>query len=136
MKVYFFSEENDYVFKEKKNFKNVVKLIGEKEKKEFQNINIILCSDNYLLNINRKYLKRNYLTDIITFPNTAENISGDIFISIDRIKENAVIFKVPFINELKRVLIHGILHLCGYEDYNDDQKSNMTKKEDYYLNFF
>jgi len=97
-------------------------------------ISYIFCSDDYLLNINNKYLKHNTLTDIISFDETiGKIIAGDIFISIDRVQENADIFKVSFNDELHRVMIHGILHFCGYKDKLKEEKRIMRDKEDYYL---
>ncbi len=87
--------------------------------------------------MNIKYLNHNTLTDIITFDYTEENvISGEIFISIDRVRENAKTFKVSHQQEFKRIIIHGLLHLCGYSDKTTDDKKVMTQKEDYYLNLF
>ena len=97
-------------------------------------INYIFCDDNYLLDINVKYLKHNELTDIISFDYSLGKIlSGDIFISIDRVKENALKFETNFDHELQRVIIHGILHFCGYKDKTKEDKRLMRKKEDYYL---
>lgn len=97
-------------------------------------ISFIFCSDDYLLEINRQYLNHDYYTDIITFDYVEnEIISGDIFISIDRVKENASEFKLSFQNELNRIMIHGVLHLIGYKDKEEDEKVLMTTKEDYYL---
>lgn len=97
-------------------------------------INYIFCDDDYMLDINIKHLDHDTLTDIITFNyNIGKLISADIFISIDRIQENCEKFKVTFDQELHRVMIHGILHLCGYKDKTTDEKSLMRKKEDYYL---
>lgn len=95
----------------------------------------IFCSDNYLLNINRQYLDHDTYTDIITFDNSEGNniVTSDIFISIERIRENAVNFNVPEITELHRVIIHGVLHLLGYKDKTPADKQKMTEKEDYYL---
>jgi rRNA maturation RNase YbeY len=88
-----------------------------------------------LLNINKQYLKHNTYTDVVTFDNTTEKgvIVGDIFISIDRIKENSIAFSVAETNELHRVIIHGTLHLLGYKDKNKESKALMTQKEDQYL---
>jgi probable rRNA maturation factor len=101
-------------------------------------INIIFCDDDYLYKMNNDYLNHKTLTDIITFDYSAEfgNISGDIFISVERVKENAKKFKVSFINELIRIIGHGVLHLMGYEDKHVDEKTLMTTKEDYYVNLF
>jgi len=97
-------------------------------------INYIFCDDSYLLKYNIKYLNHNTLTDIITFNyNLGKTISADIFISVERILENAKTFDVTFEDELHRVMIHGVLHLCGYKDKSKDEKALMRKKEDYYL---
>lgn len=97
-------------------------------------INIIFCSDNYLLEVNREYLKHDYFTDIITFSyNEDRMISGDLFISIDRVTENAETVKALFNNELKRVIVHGILHLVGYNDKTNNEISQMRSREDFYL---
>ena len=97
-------------------------------------INYIFCDDNYLLDINVKHLKHNELTDIISFDYSLGKIlSGDIFISIDRVRENSVEYEVNFDDELHRVIIHGILHFCGYKDKTKEDKRLMRKKEDYYL---
>jgi rRNA maturation RNase YbeY len=92
------------------------------------------CSDKSLLEINRKFLKHDTFTDIITFDYTEDGvISGEIFISLERVRENARSFGVAVPDELHRVIVHGILHLCGYGDKTSAQKAKMTEKEDYYL---
>ncbi len=97
-------------------------------------IQYVWCSDAYLLRINQEYLQHDDLTDIITFDyGEADTLSGDIFISIERVKENAATFKTSFTNELQRVMIHGVLHLCGYKDKSPAEQREMTEKEDYYL---
>lgn len=97
-------------------------------------ISFIFCSDQYLLEINKQYLDHHYFTDVITFDYVdGKDISGDIFISIDRIKENAVEYGVSFQQELERVVIHGVLHLIGYDDKDDVSQLVMTQKEDEYL---
>jgi rRNA maturation RNase YbeY len=97
-------------------------------------INYIFCSDEYLAELNIKHLNHSTLTDIISFNETlGKLISGDIFISIDRVKENATEFKASFPDELHRVMIHGILHFCGYNDKTKEEKRLMREKEDYYL---
>ena len=97
-------------------------------------ITIVLCSDSHLLKMNKEHLNNDYFTDIITFSyNTKNQISGDLFISVDRIKDNAERFKVSFDKELERVIYHGVLHLCGYDDKTDDEISVMREKEKYYL---
>ena len=98
------------------------------------NINIIFCSDEYLLSINKAYLNHDYYTDIITFSfNEEKEISGDLFISVDRAKENSEINNETFLNETTRLVIHGLLHLCGYNDKTDTQRKTMRSKENQYL---
>jgi rRNA maturation RNase YbeY len=129
-----FFEETDEFRLERRRIKAFVVSLISKENKIPGEINIILCSDPYLLKMNKKYLKHNYFTDIITFNNnTDERISGDLFISVDRIKENAVQYKTDFINELLRVIFHGILHLLGYNDKTINEKKLMKEKENFYL---
>lgn len=119
--------------KSKKWIKNTIK----KEGREPGEITFIFCSDDYLLEINKQYLDHDYYTDIITFDYVeGKEISGDIFISVDRVKENAATFGVDFQNELNRVLVHGVLHLLGYKDKSADEKKLMTSKEDEYLHEF
>jgi len=97
-------------------------------------LNFIFCSDNYLLKINVEHLNHDTYTDIITFDYSKEDrISGDIFISIDRVEENAKSHKTSFENELHRVIIHGVLHLLGYGDKEPGQKAEMRQKEDFCL---
>ena len=103
--------------------------------KKLAEINIIFCSDDYLLEINQQYLNHSTLTDIVTFDHgdDSDGLSGDIFISIDRVKENAPKFNIDFETELHRVMIHGVLHLAGYSDKSERQKTVMRKREDAYL---
>jgi rRNA maturation RNase YbeY len=102
-----------------------------RRKKVIGDINIIFTNDEFLREINKKYLKRNYLTDIISFDYSEKLIiNGDIFISIERVKENAVEYNVCYDLELYRVIIHGILHLLGYKDDTDDRVTMMRKQED------
>lgn len=107
------------------------------EGKELGEINYIFCDDEYLLNINKQYLNHDYYTDVISFDYTKANlISGDVFISIDRVKENAVDYDVTFEEELKRVIIHGILHYCGYKDKSDADEALMRIKEEEKIQLF
>ncbi len=107
---------------------------AKKEKQKIVNINYIFCSDKHLLKINKEYLNHDYFTDIITF-DYADNtgVSGDIFISIDRVKFNANDYGVSIQDELHRVMVHGLLHLLGYKDKKPEQQKVMTSKEDFYL---
>ncbi len=119
----------------KKTFvKEYVKQLITKEISNVGDINIIFCSDDYLLKMNQQYLEHNYYTDIITFNYVEENtISGDLFISLDRIKENAHKYITEFNKELLRVIFHGILHLIGYNDKTEDEIKEMREKEEFYL---
>jgi probable rRNA maturation factor len=108
--------------------------MAKEENVTFADVNIIFCSDEYLLGINKQYLQHDYYTDIITFDYNDNNlISSDIFISVDRLKDNAHTLQISFNSELMRIIIHGLLHLCGYEDDTTEKRSNMSLKEDYYL---
>jgi len=112
-----------------------LKSVVKSENKSIGKISVIFVDDNYLLDVNIKYLKHNYFTDIITFNyNQGLNISGDLYISIDTIKSNAEFYDVNFKNELVRVIVHGVLHLLGYNDSNDGEQIVMREKEDFYLN--
>ncbi len=105
--------------------------VVESEKKELGEISYVFCSDEYLLEMNREHLNHDYYTDIITFDYCFENfVSGDLFISIDRVLDNAKDFSSIFKDELDRVCVHGVLHLCGYKDKSDDDEVLMRRKED------
>ena len=111
-----------------------VNFVLDEEGKELGEINYIFCDDDYLTDINVKTLKHNTLTDIISFDYSLGNVvSGDVYVSSDRVRENAVSLEIPFVDELHRVMIHGVLHYCGYKDKLDDEKTLMRSKEDYYL---
>ena len=104
------------------------------EIKKLGNINIIFCSDNYILDVNVKYLGHDYFTDIITFDYCEKDIlSGDLFISIDTVRDNAEFYKTEFNDELNRVIVHGLLHLIGYDDHTPEEQKIMREKENYYL---
>lgn len=112
-----------------------IKEVIRREKSKLAHLNFIFCSDQYLLEVNRQYLTHDTYTDIITFDNADSQgaIEGDIFISIERVRENAGKRHIRFEDELNRVLVHGVLHLLGYSDKSSQQKSVMRKKEDAYL---
>jgi probable rRNA maturation factor len=104
------------------------------EDKVLEEVNLIFCSDEYLLKMNVEYLQHDYYTDIISFDYCEENrILGDLFISKDRVLDNAEQNNVSFMLELQRVIVHGVLHLCGYKDKSEDEEKLMRSKEDYYL---
>lgn len=111
-----------------------ITFVLDQEGKELGEINYIFCDDDYLLEINVKTLKHNTLTDIISFDYTLGNVvSGDIYISYDRVVDNSETLGVSFIDELHRVMVHGVLHYCGYLDKTEEDKKGMRSKEDYYL---
>ena len=117
--------------------KNWIKSVILSEEKKIGNINYVFCSDEYLLEVNKQYLDHDYYTDIITFDYVEANvISGDIFVSVDRVKDNASQFGVSFDVELRRILVHGVLHLIGFPDKKPEEKKLMTSKEDQYLAIF
>lgn len=107
--------------------------VDEEIRSSIDSINIIFCSDEYLLDINAQYLDHHYYTDIITFPYGEFPLTGELFISAERVSENAKYFGYSFENELNRVIIHGILHLCGQNDKTEEDKKKMREKENYYL---
>jgi len=133
--VFFFEEDITFKPKNKGALRGWIKEAIIAEGYKLKELNYIFCSDSYLIEINRQYLNHDTYTDIITFDNSEEQgiIAGDIFISIDRIRENAVKFSVNETNELHRVIIHGTLHLLGYKDKTKADKQLMTEKEDFYL---
>lgn len=134
----FFSEEIDFKVPFPVKTSNWIKTISQSESYELGNLNYIFCSDDYLLEINKQYLDHDYYTDIITFDNSEKEgkIEGDIYVSIDRVKENAITFNSGFEVELRRVLIHGLLHLMDYTDTSEELKAQMRIKEDECLLLF
>jgi rRNA maturation RNase YbeY len=120
----------------RKRLKAYLGLLASEEKKKIGQLDIIFCSDAYLLAINKSYLNHNYYTDIITFdltPNQNEPTTGEIYISIETIKSNALLYKTTIENELHRVIFHGVLHLCGFKDKKPEEKKTMTRKENQHL---
>ncbi len=133
--IHFFQEDTNYNLKQKLKLKQWIKHTIAAEGFTLNELNYIFCSDAYLLNINQQYLNHDTYTDIITFDNseTDGKIAGDIFISAERIAENALKFNVNDDTEMHRVIIHGALHLLGYKDKTPADKKLMTEKEDFYL---
>jgi rRNA maturation RNase YbeY len=130
----YFHNQTDFDFDNKESRREWIENTIREEGKQLGEINIIFCDDNSLLEKNKTYLNHNTLTDIITFDYSELNtISGDIFISIERVLENSKDFKVTFDHELNRVIIHGHLHLVGYKDKTEEEQRVMREKEDYYL---
>lgn len=135
MAIHLFEEDINIKIKNKLAIKKWLKNTVELEKKKLGELNYIFCSDEYLLEMNVSYLNHDTLTDIITFDNSETEglIVGDIFISVDRVEENAKKFEVEFAEELHRVMVHGALHLLGYKDKKKEEKEKMREKENYYL---
>lgn len=133
--IHYHQEDTSYSIKQRLAIR---KWIGDsiaEEGKTLGDINYIFCSDEYLLELNRSALDHDYYTDIITFDYCeGKLVSGDLFISIDRVADNAKTLDHLFLDELHRVMIHGVLHLCGYKDKSKKDEELMRKKEDYYLN--
>lgn len=127
-------EDTDFTFKGKAVNGKWLRLVAESEIRRLGDINIIFCSDNYILDINQRFLQHDYFTDIITFDYCeGDRLNGDLFISVDSVRENAVEFGEGFERELRRVMVHGILHLIGYDDHTKAQQKEMRSKENYYL---
>ncbi len=130
----FYNADVETLIRNKRKLTAFVSFLFCNEKKPLQSINVILCSDQYLISLNKKFLNHKYYTDILTF-NLSENekIVGEIYISIDRVKENGMLHNSSFQLEFCRVLFHGALHLCGYFDKSKKEKRIMTEMEDFYL---
>lgn len=134
--IQFFAEDIDFTLKGKQQVREWIdEAIKEEGFRRIAELNFIFCSDRYLLELNQQYLQHDTFTDIITFDNSEQEgvIAGDIFISIERVRENAQKFSVPEEQELRRIMIHGVLHLCGYHDKKAEEKKLMTNKEDHFL---
>ena len=131
-KIHFFVEDTSFNVKRKTALRNWIEHVVSLEGFTIKCINYIFCSDSYLLQLNQQYLNHDTYTDIITFDNSEEEatIEADIYISIDRVNENAQKLKTPFVNELYRVMIHGALHLVGLKDKSKEDKRLMREKED------
>ncbi|SFB09005.1 rRNA maturation RNase YbeY [Flavobacterium swingsii] len=132
-----FNYEIDFEIQEETIYTNWISSVIVSENKSEGEINYIFCDDDYLVEINQQYLNHDTLTDIISFDYSLGNeIHGDIYISIERVRENAEEFKVPFEEELKRVMIHGVLHYCGYKDKSESDELLMRSKEDEKIKLF
>ena len=132
--IQFFFEKRGMTLTNRAQLKEFIRSIFKKEKKKIPNLNYIFVSDKRLLEINRQYLLHDFYTDIITFDlSTAHSSEAEIYISVDRVKDNAKTLGVSFRSEIHRVIFHGALHLCGYKDKTKEQSKKMRKKEDTYL---
>lgn len=134
--IFFHFMTDAFTLKDRTALKAFIANLFKKEQKPIETINYIFCNDEYLLGLNKSYLKHFTLTDIITFElsHPSEPAISDIFISIDRVRENAKIFKTTFYRELLRIMFHGALHICGYKDKKVEHQNMMRLKEDFYLN--
>ena len=130
----YFTEDIKFVLKGKLLNNRWLKMVVESEIKKMGDLSIIFCSDRYILDVNIKYLQHDYFTDIITFDYCeGDRISGDLFISIDSVRENALFYGTEFEDELDRVMVHGVLHLLGYDDHTPEDIAVMREKENYYV---
>jgi rRNA maturation RNase YbeY len=138
MPIKFFNDQVKFNLKNKRKISAYLKDVIAKEGKKIGELNYVFVSDEVIIDINNKYLQHNYPTDIITFDNSIGSIvAGEMYISIDTVKFNANDYKVEFYNELLRVILHGVLHLCGHKDATAEEQKQMRQLEDEYLqNFF
>ncbi|MDI3320127.1 rRNA maturation RNase YbeY [Pinibacter soli] len=129
--------EVQFTFTQRTALKQFIVGMFKKEKKPLESLNYVFCSDDYLLEINNNYLQHNYYTDIVTFELSAtDKTVGDIYISIDRVKDNADNLEQSFKRELHRVIFHGALHLCGYRDKTSKEQEKMREMENKYLKLY
>lgn len=129
-----FNSVHDFIIENDSEVKTWLESVLHEEKKELGELNYIFCDDAYLHKMNVEFLNHDTLTDVISFDYTEGNIvSGDVYISTERVADNAVDFNASFVDELHRVIVHGLLHYCGYKDKTDDDASLMRSKEDHYL---
>ena len=125
---------NNFTLKNKRKIKHWLKDTIVNEKKKVGDINYVFCSKEYLKKMNNDYLSKNYETDVISFDFSKDNkISGDIYISTETVKKNSIIFNVSFNNELKRVMVHGLLHLLNYNDKSKQEQKVMRERENFYI---
>ncbi len=134
-KVCFFFEHTGFTLQNRKQLKQFIEILFKKEKRKLEGINYVFVSDKRLLDINRQFLNHDYFTDIITFEMGDNSTTvGEIYISIDRVRDNAKQLNTSFKSELHRVVFHGALHLCGYGDKTISEQKKMRQKEDSYIN--
>lgn len=132
-----FYSETDFLLEDQEKYSSWIHNVISSESRKQGEISYIFCSDDYLLDLNQEYLNHDTLTDIITFDySVGKIVQGDIFISIERVRENSILFNVSFPEELRRVIIHGILHLCGYKDKSPEESLLMRDKEEEKMKLF
>ena len=133
----FFYDSTPFRLRNKSRYSRWLEQVVLSEKKTQGEINYIFCSDPVILRLNKQFLKHNYYTDIITFDySVKDTISGEIYVSADTVSYNALKFKCPPAVEMRRVMVHGVLHLCGYKDKTEKDRQAMRNKEDFYLNLW
>ena len=131
MPIQFFTHEIKFTLKQKSVLKPWIESVLKQHQKKLSSLTYVFCSDDYLLEINQGFLQHDFYTDIITFDYSSKTeVESEIYISIDRVKENASVLKVPFEQELHRVMVHGVLHLCGRKDKTKAQQADMRAEED------
>lgn len=133
MQIHFHTEDIEFELKETQTIENWLKTVIKQEQSTLGELTYIFCSDEYLYKMNMDYLQHDTYTDVITFQYAEEVVHGDVFISIERVHDNASHFDVTVMDELSRVLVHGLLHLLGYKDKTAAEQSEMTAKENTYL---
>lgn len=131
----YYTEDLDFELQQANSVSGWISQVVGDESKGLSSLTYIFCTDDYLLSINKQHLDHDFYTDVITFDYSdgSPTLSGDIFISIDRVKDNAKQLSETFNNELHRVMVHGVLHLCGYKDKTEGEEKEMRMKEDHYL---
>ncbi len=137
--IHFFNADKKVTLTNRKSLKDfLTTLLYEEGKRELNSLSYIFCSDDFLLGINRQFLQHDFYTDIVTFDLSSDRITlnGEIYISVERVKENAKSIGVSFNKELHRVIFHGALHLCGFNDKTRQQKTIMRQKEDEYIDYY
>ena len=133
-RVFFHTADRTLNIKKKKNLKSFIENVFKKEGRKLGRIDYIYCSDEHLLEMNKTHLNHDYLTDILTFELSSSNITeAEVYISLDRVQENAKDLNLPILNETLRVIFHGALHLCGYKDKAAKDEKLMREKEDFYI---
>ncbi len=133
----YFYEETDFVLQDGERIGNWIEETILNEGMKLGDVSFIFCSDEYILNVNKQYLNHDYYTDVITFDYCeGELVIGDIFISVDTVTSNSEKYMTNFAAEIKRVIIHGVLHLLGYKDKSEEESKEMRAKEDYYLSLY
>lgn len=137
MPITYHKEEIEFELPDEQNLSRWLMNVAEAEAGVIREISYVFCSDDYLLQINKEYLKHDYYTDIITFPyKEGKEVESDIFISIDRVRDNAQAFDASFEKELLRVISHGLLHLLGYKDKSEEEEKTMRQKEDWAIDLY